>query len=102
MPWLPFTFSMNIKCPNCGEQHALFWRAWADGQRKLFYRCNKIQKIKNHHHPWKEPLMKFFSGMIMVEDVFLIRQCKKQKDIPTQWTPGLARKTQEKQQLGLL
>lgn len=94
---------MTITCPNCKEEHALYWMRWADNTRHLYYRCNKVKILLNQFSPHQDPKLKSRSHQIPVEDVLIIDKARKLKgEIPEVWNKKKRRLEQEKQQLKLL
>lgn len=96
---------MNITCPHCKLEHALFWFVPSQGHRELSYRCDRFktlrlsQKVVNIDGEHIQEL-KTINSRFIVEDVEILKQAKKQK-LSEVWSKKLIKKNQSKAQMNL-
>lgn len=92
---------MNITCPTCKQEHALYWLRWGDNSKHLYYRCNKVPVLLNKDNPFKDPKLRSQSRQFMVEDEIVLLRARKDKTIPEFWNRKRQKQAEAKQQMKL-
>lgn len=88
----------TLKCPQCGNEHGLFWLVRDKDKKDLMYRCNKVEKrriVRGTNPPREE--MKYFTESILAPAGTIA-----DADLPTEWTPAYAKKVQGEKQTQLI
>lgn len=94
---------MTILCPQCHQDHGLYWVRWADNTKHLTFRCNSVPVLLNQNNPHKTPRLGHRSQQFPVTDEAVILQAKKLKKlVPEVWNKKCARKHQDQQQMKLI
>ena len=85
-------------CPECQQEHALYWKVEANGKRKLYVNCNKATyQAKTNDGPE----FRTSCRAVCVHNEVLAVMHKKTKDIPEVYSKGWARKKKEEQTCNL-
>jgi len=86
----------TILCPECGQEHQMFWQVHKNEKRDLVYRCNKVLFINS-----EKDMAKYKSAVQLVPEN-LIPDPAVLAILPVKWSRGYAKTQQGKKQLQLI
>lgn len=91
-----------VKCPECGEEHGLYWVEQANDNRVLYYRCNKHKVLVGaKEDASSKPRLVFRTRQVPVDDLLLLHKAEADVTVPVKWSKGKARREQKSKQAEL-
>ena len=91
--------TITIKCPDCRQQHAVYWFVGPDGVKSLQYTCNKIERREVETKYGTVDAIRNTTGRRSVPERLTPKDLS---GIPEEWSHQFAEKQKEKLQTKLL